>query len=65
MKKVKLKINKAKNYSYNMQNKIFFETGNMQIELDPKVALNIAYALLDSYNIDYKKLEDLDYEINN
>lgn len=44
---------------YDLDNNIYFTKNGIEMKLDPEEAIDIAYAIIDSYGLDYKMLDDL------
>ena len=47
------------NTKYNLNHNIYLNTHKGKIELTADEAIDIAYAIVDSYGLDYKILDDL------
>jgi len=50
------------NPKYDLNHNIYLLTHEGKIKLTADEALNVAYALVDSYGLDYKILDRLQYE---
>lgn len=57
---LEVKVDKVMDIEYDMQGNLYF--GNYK--MTQRSALNIAYALLDSLNLDYSILEIVEDELN-
>ena len=58
-----LKIKKVENGRNGINEKMFFDTEDGEIEIDTASALEIAYTLFDKYNMPYEILDELNEKV--
>lgn len=58
------KIEPIQECKYNLNGTLFFETAHKKYAITQKDALEIAFTLIDSLNLPYSILEDVEIKVN-